>query len=153
MCLGSNLASAGFPSRPGVVRHCPAHGCSLNNAFSPPSFRIVEVEQDNKMTSGNLGIVFGPTLMRPRPTEATISLSSLVDYPHQARIVEALIVFYPVILEANHTLKEDDRITGNEVWELLWRQAGLSGGNLFASSLVDTFYIQFTGRHKCAIAW
>ncbi|NXW75469.1 HMHA1 protein, partial [Hirundo rustica] len=61
--------------------------------------RIMEVEQDNKMTSGNLGIVFGPTLMRPRPTDATISLSSLVDYPHQARIIEALIIFYPAIFE------------------------------------------------------
>ncbi|NXW61974.1 HMHA1 protein, partial [Eurystomus gularis] len=61
--------------------------------------RIVEVEEDNKMTSGNLGIVFGPTLMRPRPTDATISLSSLVDYPHQARIIEALIIFYSTIFE------------------------------------------------------
>ncbi|XP_043835051.1 rho GTPase-activating protein 45 isoform X2 [Dromiciops gliroides] len=61
--------------------------------------RIVEVEQDNKMTPGNLGIVFGPTLLRPRPTEATVSLSSLVDYPHQARIVETLISFYEVIFE------------------------------------------------------
>ncbi|XP_035203980.1 rho GTPase-activating protein 45 isoform X1 [Oxyura jamaicensis] len=61
--------------------------------------RIVEVEQDNKMTSSNLGIIFGPTLMRPRPTEATISLSSLVDYPHQARIIEALIIFYSTIFE------------------------------------------------------
>lgn len=57
------------------------------------------MEQDNKMTSGNLGIVFGPTLMRPRPTDATISLSSLVDYPHQARIIEALIIFYSTIFE------------------------------------------------------
>ncbi|XP_057263419.1 rho GTPase-activating protein 45 isoform X2 [Pezoporus wallicus] len=62
--------------------------------------RIVEVEQDNKMTSSNLGIVFGPTLMRPRPTDATISLSSLVDYPHQSRIIEALIIFYPTIFES-----------------------------------------------------
>ncbi|KAM6236153.1 rho GTPase-activating protein 45 isoform 2-T2 [Porphyrio hochstetteri] len=65
--------------------------------------RIVEVEQDNKMTSGNLGIVFGPTLMRPRPTDATISLSSLVDYPHQARIIEALIIFYSTIFENKET--------------------------------------------------
>lgn len=63
------------------------------------SSRIVEVEQDNKMTSSNLGIVFGPTLLRPRPTDATISLSSLVDYPHQARVIEALIIFYPTIFE------------------------------------------------------
>ncbi|XP_074060612.1 rho GTPase-activating protein 45 isoform X2 [Macrotis lagotis] len=61
--------------------------------------RIVEVEQENKMTPGNLGIVFGPTLLRPRPTEATVSLSSLVDYPHQARIVETLITYYNVIFE------------------------------------------------------
>uniref|UniRef100_A0A8C8WWH6 Rho GTPase activating protein 45 n=1 Tax=Panthera leo TaxID=9689 RepID=A0A8C8WWH6_PANLE len=61
--------------------------------------RIVEVEQDNKMTPGNLGIVFGPTLLRPRPTEATVSLSSLVDYPHQARIVETLIAHYDLVFE------------------------------------------------------
>ncbi|XP_017654657.1 rho GTPase-activating protein 45 isoform X2 [Nannospalax galili] len=61
--------------------------------------RIIEVEQDNKMTPGNLGIVFGPTLLRPRPTEATVSLSSLVDYPHQARVIETLIVHYGLIFE------------------------------------------------------
>uniref|UniRef100_A0A3Q4I7H7 Rho-GAP domain-containing protein n=1 Tax=Neolamprologus brichardi TaxID=32507 RepID=A0A3Q4I7H7_NEOBR len=47
--------------------------------------RIAELEEDNKMSPSNLGIVFGPSLMRPRPTGATISLSSLVDYPHQAQ--------------------------------------------------------------------
>ncbi|XP_017502819.2 rho GTPase-activating protein 45 isoform X3 [Manis javanica] len=61
--------------------------------------RIVEVEQDNKMTPGNLGIVFGPSLLRPRPTEATVSLSSLVDYPHQARVVETLITHYSLVFE------------------------------------------------------
>ncbi|XP_051894255.1 rho GTPase-activating protein 45-like [Pristis pectinata] len=61
--------------------------------------RISELEQQNKMSPSNLGIVFGPTLMRPRPTEATVSLSSLVDYPHQARIVETLIVSYSEIFE------------------------------------------------------
>ncbi|XP_028672109.2 rho GTPase-activating protein 45 isoform X3 [Erpetoichthys calabaricus] len=66
--------------------------------------KIAEVEQDNKMTSSNLGIVFGPTLMRPRPTGATISLSSLVDYPYQARIVETLIVFYSYIFEPRSSI-------------------------------------------------
>nr|BAE41670.1 unnamed protein product [Mus musculus] len=61
--------------------------------------RIVEMEQDNKMTPGNLGIVFGPTLLRPRPTDATVSLSSLVDYPHQARVIETLIVHYGLVFE------------------------------------------------------
>ncbi|XP_061635771.1 rho GTPase-activating protein 45 isoform X2 [Phyllopteryx taeniolatus] len=62
--------------------------------------RIAELEEENKMSASNLGIVFGPSLMRPRPTGATISLSSLVDYPHQARVVEALIVFYGSIFQS-----------------------------------------------------
>ncbi|XP_056373513.1 rho GTPase-activating protein 45 isoform X2 [Hyla sarda] len=61
--------------------------------------RVSEQEQINKMSPSNLGIVFGPALMRPRPTDATVSLSSLVDYPHQARIVEALIVFFDKIFQ------------------------------------------------------
>lgn len=53
------------------------------------------------MSPSNLGIVFGPSLMRPRPTGATVSLSSLVDYPYQARIVETLIVFYPIVFPSS----------------------------------------------------
>lgn len=57
------------------------------------------------MSASNLGIVFGPSLMRPRPSGATVSLSSLVDYPYQARIVETLIIFYSTVFpsESNHT--------------------------------------------------
>ncbi|XP_014344039.1 rho GTPase-activating protein 45 [Latimeria chalumnae] len=73
--------------------------------------RISELEQDNKMTPSNLGIVFGPTLMRPRPTEATVSLSSLVDYPHQARIIETMIVFYAVIFESAELVLNSDEET------------------------------------------
>uniref|UniRef100_A0A8C5LLR9 Rho GTPase activating protein 45 n=1 Tax=Leptobrachium leishanense TaxID=445787 RepID=A0A8C5LLR9_9ANUR len=61
--------------------------------------RVSEQEHLNKMSPSNLGIVFGPALMRPRPTDATVSLSSLVDYPHQARIVETLIIFYDTIFQ------------------------------------------------------
>lgn len=71
--------------------------------------RIVEVEQDNKMTPGNLGIVFGPTLLRPRPTDATVSLSSLVDYPHQARVIETLIVHYGLVFE-----EEPEEVPGGQ---------------------------------------
>lgn len=69
------------------------------------------------MTSGNLGIVFGPTLMRPRPTDATISLSSLVDYPHQARIIEALIIFYPTIFEHKEMLPSEPGRRGSGATE------------------------------------
>ncbi|XP_008298313.1 minor histocompatibility protein HA-1 isoform X2 [Stegastes partitus] len=75
--------------------------------------RIAELEEDNKMSPSNLGIVFGPSLMRPRPTGATISLSSLVDYPHQARIVEALIVFYSSIFQSKSSQSNKSRPVSN----------------------------------------
>ncbi|XP_041435837.1 rho GTPase-activating protein 45-like isoform X3 [Xenopus laevis] len=73
--------------------------------------RVSEQEQLNKMSPSNLGIVFGPALMRPRPTDATVSLSSLVDYPHQARIVESLIIFYSTIFQ--EPASNSDTSTGN----------------------------------------
>ncbi|XP_051989675.1 rho GTPase-activating protein 45-like [Xyrauchen texanus] len=73
--------------------------------------RVSELEQDNKMSASNLGIVFGPTLMRPKPTGATVSLSSLVDYPHQARIVEALIIFQHNIFNSTDTPSSSSSLT------------------------------------------
>uniref|UniRef100_A0A3Q3MJS6 Rho GTPase activating protein 45b n=1 Tax=Mastacembelus armatus TaxID=205130 RepID=A0A3Q3MJS6_9TELE len=97
--------------------------------------RIAELEEDNKMSPSNLGIVFGPSLMRPRPTGATISLSSLVDYPHQARIVEALIVFYSSIFQSKTS-------QSNKLQQLkvgLYLHAGSSLGSLGSSEqLPDT---------------
>ena len=82
------------------LKHLPLVICCIHSSVFCLHFRIAELEEDNKMSPSNLGIVFGPSLMRPRPTGATISLSSLVDYPHQARIVEAFIVFYSSIFQS-----------------------------------------------------
>ncbi|CAH2292985.1 minor histocompatibility HA-1 isoform X1 [Pelobates cultripes] len=76
--------------------------------------RVSEQEHLNKMSPSNLGIVFGPALMRPRPTDATVSLSSLVDYPHQARIVEALIIFYDTIFQNPTTGLEKSQTVSDE---------------------------------------
>lgn len=43
------------------------------------------------MTASNLGIIFGPTLIKPLQTDAKVSLSSLVDYPYQALLVEMIV--------------------------------------------------------------
>lgn len=51
------------------------------------------------MTASNLGIIFGPTLIKPRQADAEVSLSSLVDYPYQALIVELLIRHYEMVFD------------------------------------------------------
>lgn len=51
------------------------------------------------MTASNLGIIFGPTLIKPRQADAEVSLSSLVDYPYQALIVELLIRHYQMVFD------------------------------------------------------
>lgn len=62
--------------------------------------RVTEKAEENKMTASNLGIIFGPTLIKPRQTDAEVSLSSLVDYPYQALIVELLVRHYELIFDS-----------------------------------------------------
>ncbi|XP_061661406.1 rho GTPase-activating protein 29 isoform X3 [Syngnathoides biaculeatus] len=61
--------------------------------------RVTERSEENKMTARNLGIIFGPTLIKPRQSDADVSLSSVVDYPYQALIVELLIRHYQMIFD------------------------------------------------------
>uniref|UniRef100_A0A3P9NWK9 Rho GTPase-activating protein 29 n=1 Tax=Poecilia reticulata TaxID=8081 RepID=A0A3P9NWK9_POERE len=61
--------------------------------------RVTECSEENKMTASNLGIIFGPTLIKPRQADADVSLSSLVDYPYQALMVELLIRHYQMIFD------------------------------------------------------
>ncbi|XP_060762571.1 rho GTPase-activating protein 29-like isoform X2 [Neoarius graeffei] len=53
--------------------------------------RVSEHAEENKMDARNLGIIFGPTLIKPRQLDSEVSLSSLVDYPYQALMVQLLI--------------------------------------------------------------
>ena len=60
-------------------------------AFLMHHLKRVSTEADsNNMPSSNLGIVFGPTLLRT--SEGSTSLSSLVDTVHQTRVIELLIM-------------------------------------------------------------
>ncbi|CAJ1081869.1 rho GTPase-activating protein 29 isoform X1 [Xyrichtys novacula] len=61
--------------------------------------RVSERSEENKMTASNLGIIFGPTLIKPRQADAEVSLSSLVDYPYQALIIELLIRHYQMVFD------------------------------------------------------
>ncbi|XP_013862949.1 rho GTPase-activating protein 29 isoform X2 [Austrofundulus limnaeus] len=71
-----------------TLRHLLAH---LN--------KVTEQAEENKMTASNLGIIFGPTLVKPRQIDADVSLSSLVDYPFQALMVELLVRHFRTIFD------------------------------------------------------
>lgn len=53
------------------------------------------------MNSKNLGVIFGPSLVRPRPTTAPITISSLAEYSNQARLVEFLITYSQKIFDGS----------------------------------------------------
>lgn len=64
------------------------------------------------MTASNLGIIFGPTLIKPRQTDAEVSLSSLVDYPYQALMVELMVRHFKAVFDASLLSGSDINTTG-----------------------------------------
>ncbi|XP_035699371.1 rho GTPase-activating protein 45-like isoform X4 [Branchiostoma floridae] len=89
---GNSLTSAhntAVASMRELVRKLPKPNFNTTALLMHHLKRVAENEDLNKMTASNLGIVFGPTLLRPSETHVT--LSSLVDMPHQTRAIEQLI--------------------------------------------------------------
>ncbi|KAM7379619.1 hypothetical protein PAMP_005161 [Pampus punctatissimus] len=74
--------------------------------------RVTEQAEENKMTASNLGIIFGPTLVKPRQTDAEVSLSSLVDYPYQALMVELLVRHFQPVFDTLPQSCSDIATTG-----------------------------------------
>ncbi|XP_044287262.1 GEM-interacting protein isoform X3 [Varanus komodoensis] len=56
-------------------------------------YRVAERYKENKMSPSNLGIIFGPTLIRP-PASSYVSMSCLVESGYQSQMVEFLILNY-----------------------------------------------------------
>ncbi|KAM6216861.1 LOW QUALITY PROTEIN: GEM-interacting protein [Rhynchocyon petersi] len=72
-----------------TLRHLVAH-----------LFRVAAQSEENKMSANNLGIVFGPTLLRPPDSSGVAGpgpVTCLLDSGHQAQLVEFLIVYYEQI--------------------------------------------------------
>ena len=66
-------------------------------------YRVSDLESENQMNPSNLGIVFGPTLLRQ--SEGPVNLDSLIDTAHQTRAVELLIVHSQVnLLSLNNSM-------------------------------------------------
>ncbi|XP_068197710.1 rho GTPase-activating protein 29-like isoform X2 [Antennarius striatus] len=97
--------------------------------------RVIEQAEENKMTASNLGIIFGPTLMKPRQTDAEVSLSSLVDYPYQALMVELLIRHFQIIFDVS--LLSGSDITTGQASPRLTPQEKLQRLSRHSASLTD----------------
>ncbi|XP_063043706.1 GEM-interacting protein [Engraulis encrasicolus] len=67
------------PSNYNTLRHVMSH-----------LYRVSEYYEENKMSAGNLGIVFGPTLLRPL-VSGDVSMLALLETSYQALLVEFLI--------------------------------------------------------------
>nr|XP_020447203.1 rho GTPase-activating protein 29 [Monopterus albus] len=74
--------------------------------------RVSKQAEENKMTASNLGIIFGPTLVKPQQIDADVSLSSLVDYPYQALMVELLVRHFSVVFDVLQLSGSDIATTG-----------------------------------------
>ncbi|XP_051898144.1 GEM-interacting protein-like isoform X2 [Pristis pectinata] len=66
--------------------------------------RVAARCEENKMSPNNLGIIFGPTLIRPQALEDAVSMTSLVNSGYQAQVVEFLIMQYNQIFEPKEGL-------------------------------------------------
>ncbi|XP_037386917.1 rho GTPase-activating protein 29 isoform X4 [Pygocentrus nattereri] len=97
-CLSIDLNRIIFKIRDLLRQLPPAHYRTLHFLIAH-LHRVTERAEDNKMTASNLGIIFGPTLIKPRQMEAEVSLSSLVDYPYQALMVELFITHHNMIFD------------------------------------------------------
>ncbi|XP_025970790.1 GEM-interacting protein isoform X2 [Dromaius novaehollandiae] len=89
---------AGFPSDPiqcmkDLLSKLPGTNYNTLRHLIAHLYRVAEKYEENKMSPNNLGIIFGPTLIRPC-SGSDVSMSCLVDSGYQAQIVEFLIQNY-----------------------------------------------------------
>ncbi|NWS63457.1 GMIP protein, partial [Chunga burmeisteri] len=92
------LDCAGFPSDPiqsmkDLLSKLPGSNYNTLRHLIAHLYRVAEKYEENKMSPNNLGIVFGPTLIRPG-SGSDVSMACLVDSGYQAQIVEFLIQNY-----------------------------------------------------------
>ncbi|KAM9790728.1 rho GTPase-activating protein 29-like isoform X1 [Syngnathus typhle] len=95
-----------------LLRQLPAANYRTLHFLVTHLNRVSEHAEENKMTASNLGIIFGPTLLKPRQADAEVSLSSLVDYPYQALMVELLVRHFQVVFDASPSSRSDAAAAG-----------------------------------------
>ncbi|XP_078537285.1 GEM-interacting protein isoform X2 [Lissotriton helveticus] len=96
----SRLRQDTFQCMRDIICRLPATNYNTLRHLIAHLYRVAERYEDNKMSSNNLGIIFGPTLIRPSPGN-DISMTCLIDTGYQAQIVEFLIINYERIFGAD----------------------------------------------------
>ncbi|XP_042636232.1 rho GTPase-activating protein 29 [Orycteropus afer afer] len=94
-----------------LLRQLPAPNFNSLHYLIVHLKRVVDHAEENKMNAKNLGLIFGPCLIRPRPTAAPVTISSLTEYSHQARLVEFLITYSQKIFDGS--LQPQDIVVGS----------------------------------------
>ncbi|XP_063787637.1 GEM-interacting protein isoform X2 [Pseudophryne corroboree] len=79
-----------------ILCQLPASNYNTLRHLTGHLFRVSERFEENKMSSNNLGIIFGPTLIRPSPGQDK-PMTYLLDSGYQAQVVEFLINNYEKI--------------------------------------------------------
>ncbi|XP_068939234.1 GEM-interacting protein isoform X3 [Petaurus breviceps papuanus] len=80
-----------------LLRQLPCSNYNTLRHLVAHLFRVASRFEENKMSANNLGIVFGPTLLRPPKGQGGVSTSPvacLLDSGYQAQMVEFLIIHY-----------------------------------------------------------
>ncbi|KAM6168570.1 rho GTPase-activating protein 29 isoform 2-T2 [Erethizon dorsatum] len=84
-----------------LLRQLPASNFNSLHYLIVHLKRVVDNAEENKMNAKNLGVIFGPSLIKPRPTTAPVTISSLAEYSNQARLVEFLITYSQKIFDGS----------------------------------------------------
>ncbi|KAJ8254065.1 hypothetical protein COCON_G00206770 [Conger conger] len=79
-----------------LLRRLPPYNYSTLHHMAIHLHRVSEHFEENKMSVGNLGIVFGPTLLRPL-VSGDMSMSALLETSYQALLVEFLVTHHGAI--------------------------------------------------------
>ncbi|XP_077414509.1 rho GTPase-activating protein 29-like isoform X2 [Vanacampus margaritifer] len=119
-----------------LLRQLPAANYRTLHFLMAHLNRVAEQAEENKMTASNLGIIFGPTLVKPRQVDAEVSLSSLVDYPYQALIVELLVRHFPVVFDCSG---------GSDA------ASATASGSLMSPALTPQEKLQRLSRHSASL--
>uniref|UniRef100_A0A3P9LMA8 GEM interacting protein n=1 Tax=Oryzias latipes TaxID=8090 RepID=A0A3P9LMA8_ORYLA len=85
-----------------LLKRLPTHSYSTLQHIISHLQRVSE-NHENKMSPSNLGIVFGPTLLRPL-VSADMSMIAILETSYQSMLIEFLITHYNTIFGQKRTL-------------------------------------------------